>query len=195
MTAVTAAEVRRRSGEYDLDAVRVLTLPRLELEVLGAVALCHRLKASGRRLSLTLTLTHSLSTTGQELDVSYNRVADLTPLARLRELETLRATGNRIRTLTPLREHPTLSQLFLAGNLLSDGQALLAIAGSLPGLRRLDLQQLDGSEPNPGNPERAVGRTGESLWTLRVRRTAVRVQCAVRSSTVRRCGVRCPTSL
>ena len=69
------------------------------------------------------------------LDLSYNRIEDLRPLAGLHALAQLSLVGNRVEDLEPLAELKQLKQLYLSSNRFQD-------AGPLASLKKLEILDL-----------------------------------------------------
>ena len=108
------------STSWEAAEVRAYRLPELPARNSGIRALAGLERAVGLK----------------QLDLGFNALSDLHPLAGLSRLKTLRLGSNRLAELYPLSGLEGLSELDLTANAVEDLSAL----ASLDALRRLDLR-------------------------------------------------------
>lgn len=126
---LTEERLKRETGEYDLDVMNIVRVPRAGLADVGVLALC----------------THLV-----EVDLGENELVSLAPLASLASLEVVRAPHNRISSCAGLESLPALRLLDLRANRLASVDDLVAALRGSPGLRSLHLRGPNGEESNPG---------------------------------------------
>ncbi|XP_008309950.1 leucine-rich repeat-containing protein 61 [Cynoglossus semilaevis] len=124
---VTAALLKSRSGEFDLESILFLKLRNLGIQDLGCIGECINL---------------------ERLDLSGNNITNLAPLASLRLLSVLNLSANRVSNLEPLRSCDSLQNLNVAGNIISSIESLHC----LQSLRKLENIRLKDNTYNYTNP-------------------------------------------
>ncbi|XP_026222080.1 leucine-rich repeat-containing protein 61 isoform X2 [Anabas testudineus] len=124
---ITAALLKSRTGEFDLESILFLKLRSHGIHDLGCVGECINL---------------------ERLDLSGNNITNLAPLASLRLLSVLNLSANRISSLEPLRSCDNLQNLNLAGNIITSVESLHC----LQSLRKLENIRLKDNTYNYTNP-------------------------------------------
>ncbi len=130
---------RSRLTEYHLAQLTELKAIDLNLFDLTGLSNCINLQ----RLNLSLNKISDLSIIGQiptltHLSLDNNEVKDLTPLAKLNNLVFLSLNGNQIRTLSPLEKLTQLKTLYCSHNQITKLSAL-------ENLKRLEILTLTGN--------------------------------------------------
>uniref|UniRef100_A0A3Q1HUG4 Leucine rich repeat containing 61 n=1 Tax=Anabas testudineus TaxID=64144 RepID=A0A3Q1HUG4_ANATE len=125
---ITAALLKSRTGEFDLESILFLKLRSHGIHDLGCVGECINL---------------------ERLDLSGNNITNLAPLASLRLLSVLNLSANRISSLEPLRSCDNLQNLNLAGNIITSSVESLHC---LQSLRKLENIRLKDNTYNYTNP-------------------------------------------
>ena len=118
-------DIRRKSGDYDLNNVTHLLFNRRQLQSVASLLTCRELVW---------------------LDISDNQIIDVSPLSRLVKLEILVANNNKIRSLNPLKGHQTLKDVRVCGNEFQSIEKLVHDCASLKRLERFDLFPLECEE-------------------------------------------------
>uniref|UniRef100_A0A8D3BPG1 Leucine rich repeat containing 61 n=1 Tax=Scophthalmus maximus TaxID=52904 RepID=A0A8D3BPG1_SCOMX len=124
---ITAALLKSRTGEFDLESILFLKLRGLGIHDLGCIGECVNL---------------------ERLDLSGNNITNLAPFASLRLLSVLNLSANRISNIEPLRSCDSLQNLNLAGNIISSIENLHC----LQPLRKLESIRLKDNTYNYTNP-------------------------------------------
>ncbi|XP_058501998.1 leucine-rich repeat-containing protein 61 [Solea solea] len=124
---ITAALLKSRTGEFDLESILFLKLRGLGIQDLGCIGEC---------ISL------------ERLDLSGNNITNLASLASLGVLSVLNLSANRISNLEPLRSCESLQNLNVAGNIISSIESLHC----LQSLRKLESIRLKDNTYNYTNP-------------------------------------------
>ena len=119
--------VRTDATELDLSGCGIS-----DLSGLGNVGGLEKLDLSQNSISNIYIFQHTNSRFGLKvLDLSGNRIEDLTPISTLMSIEILDLSGNRINSVQPLMHLSTLQELYLHGNLLTEEQ-VNELQASLP---------------------------------------------------------------
>lgn len=124
---ITAALLKSRTGEFDLESILFLKLRGLGIHDLGCIGEC-------------MTL--------ERLDLSVNNISNLASLASLRHLSVLNLSSNKISNLESLRSCENIQNLNLAGNLISSTDSLHC----LQSLRKLENIRFKDNTYNYTNP-------------------------------------------
>ncbi|XP_030282422.1 leucine-rich repeat-containing protein 61 [Sparus aurata] len=124
---ISAALLKSRTGEFDLESILFLKLRGLGIHDLGCIGEC-------------MTL--------ERLDLSGNNITNLGPLASLRHLTSLNLSSNRISNIEPLRSCESLQNLNVAGNIISSIESL----SSLQPLKKLENIRFKDNTYNYSNP-------------------------------------------
>eukprot|EP00736_Rhodelphis_marinus_P011589 Rmarinus@m.26123 len=127
MAPLSEEELKRITGQYDLDTVFQVNLNDMDLSDISVLGGCS---------SLT------------EANLSNNQISDASFARGLKRLKRLVLTSNSISSLSFLQEDVHVEQLFLQGNRVADVTELDYIK-SLPNLKTLYFQNIDGTLPNP----------------------------------------------
>ncbi|KAL5249063.1 hypothetical protein ACHWQZ_G018040 [Mnemiopsis leidyi] len=117
--------VKRLTGDFDLSCVIHVHAKNTGIENLGCVYMCENLVS---------------------LDVSYNKVHDLSPLFKLQSLQILDLSNNKLSSLKGLEYMPALSSLNVSGNELASLESLKLLE-TIPNLRKVIMK--DGNVGNP----------------------------------------------
>ena len=126
---VTAGNLKKETGEFDLPSIRVLSIVSSGVANEGAAEIA--------RLCPNLT----------DLDLTGNSIDDGAGLAGLVGLQKLRLTGNKIHALGFLAQMTGLEQVFLQGNRVGHMKEISCMR-QLPSLKVLYLRDVDGSDAN-----------------------------------------------
>lgn len=124
---VTAALLKSRTGEFDLESILFLKLRGLGICDLGCIGECINL---------------------ERLDISGNSITNLAPLSSLRLLLVLNVSANRISNLEAISSCDSLQSLNVAGNQISSIENLHC----LQSLRKLENIRLKDNTYNYTNP-------------------------------------------
>lgn len=124
---ISAALLKSRTGEFDLESILFLKLKSLGIHDLGCIGECLNL---------------------ERLDLSGNSITNLAPLASLRLLSVLNVSANRVSNLESLRSCESLQNLNLAGNIINSIECLYP----LQSLRKLENIRLKDNTYNYTNP-------------------------------------------
>uniref|UniRef100_W5NCA4 Leucine-rich repeat-containing protein 61 n=1 Tax=Lepisosteus oculatus TaxID=7918 RepID=W5NCA4_LEPOC len=124
---ITAALLKSKTGEFDLESVLYLKLRCLGIYDLGCIGECINL---------------------ERLDLSGNYITSLKPLASLKLLIVLNLSANRITNFEPICLCDNLQSLNVAGNLISSFENLQC----LQSLRKLESFRLKDISCNYTNP-------------------------------------------
>lgn len=127
--AITEETIKQCSGQFDLETVFKLHMPKLGLRRIQNLHLCP---------SLT------------ELDLSHNRIGRIEGLDALEELKKLVLVDNDIEGVENVSKLASLETLMLQGNRISNIDDVGPALSSLPCLRHLALQMRD--DPDARNP-------------------------------------------
>ena len=145
---ITDVLIKSKSGEYDLEMVRRLTISSMKLARIGGLDGCFRLV---------------------ELSLSRNQIVEIEGLDNLPLLERLDLSWNEIRRARNLAHLQALAFLDLRGNRVADVDDALDGLGGCAALRHLHLK---GAEPGSANPctddARYAAAVGEMLPQLAV---------------------------
>ncbi|XP_064390748.1 leucine-rich repeat-containing protein 61-like [Halichondria panicea] len=118
-------EVKKKSGEFDLESIYTLDLSHQALTGLGSLPHCTQLCV---------------------LNLSHNQLSTVAPLDTLTQLEQLDISSNQIKALDGMEQMERLISLNVAGNLISSLDSLLPLA-SLYSLRTLTMSQSSQTTP------------------------------------------------
>ncbi|XP_075894126.1 leucine-rich repeat-containing protein 61 [Nelusetta ayraudi] len=124
---ITAALLKSRTGEFDLESILFLKLRGLGIHDLGCIGECMNL---------------------ERLDLSVNNISNLAALASLRHLSVLNLSSNKISNLESLRSCENIQNLNLAGNLISSTDSLHC----LQSIRKLENIRFKDNTYNYTNP-------------------------------------------
>ncbi|XP_066557905.1 leucine-rich repeat-containing protein 61 isoform X2 [Amia ocellicauda] len=124
---ITAALLKSKTGEFDLESILYLKLRGLGICDLGCIGECINL---------------------ERLDLSGNNITSLIPLASLKLLLVLNLSANRITNLEPICNCDNLQSLNVAANLISSVEHLHC----LHSLRKLESIRLKDNTFSYNNP-------------------------------------------
>ena len=124
---MSEALIKARSGEYDLELVRFLSLERVGLTGLGCLPQCVNLV---------------------ELSLANNQLSDVENIGKLTRLERLDLSFNLIRKIDPLEGLSCLRYLDLRSNRIESLEDIKCLI-NIPSLQVLFMQASSGEERNP----------------------------------------------
>ncbi|CEP02748.1 unnamed protein product (mitochondrion) [Plasmodiophora brassicae] len=124
---LTADSIKAATGKYDVESVFSLTVVNAGLTGLGDIEHCVNLL---------------------DLDVHNNEILDMTPVRACTKLERVNISGNIAESLEPFRGLSSLAYIHIQGNQIRSLDQLECL-GTLPNLKAVYFQNIDGSRANP----------------------------------------------
>jgi hypothetical protein len=114
MKSLTAEEVKRRGGTFDLGIVVNLELVNLRLDNVDVLKECtslRELNLAGNRIKDVVTLAETLCHKITHLDLSDNHITSLRGIGVFTELQVLHLQGNKVASLSELNHLAPLRRL------------------------------------------------------------------------------------